>query len=151
MPIAHADGAPAALDIIIARGHQNIRASNSKTLEITKDPYVTPRGDCIAACCADKAGPELGRALRLSLATPGVVEVVIEAGLARDVIRGRTPGVIPSDLNRLVIRRSRYVDGSTLAIDADKAAADLSRALVAELRKGIIARIVISVWTLEAF
>ncbi|RLF17024.1 MAG: DUF371 domain-containing protein, partial [Thermoprotei archaeon] len=34
---------------IIAWGHPNIRALHRSTMEITKEPYVTPRGDCIIA------------------------------------------------------------------------------------------------------
>jgi hypothetical protein len=136
-----------ALDIIIARGHQNITATNDRTLEITRDPYVTRRGDCIIACCADKAGPQLSREVLEALKRPGVVEVAIEAGGLSEVVRGETPLAAPASPYRLVIRKSRYVDDSTLAVAADKAAGDLSRELVANLKRGVVVRVVIRVWS----
>jgi len=77
-------------DVIIARGHPNISASNRRTLEITKDPYVTRRGDCIIACCADKAGPELAGDLLEALMRPGTVRIVVEAGAINVTLRGCT-------------------------------------------------------------
>lgn len=132
-------------DIIIARGHANITAKNTRTLEITRDPYVTRSGDCIIACCADKAGPDLSRGLREALRRPGTVRITIEAGGVSDVIVGKTPLVAPTNPYRLVVRRSNYVDDSTLAVGADKAAADLSRALISKIKEGAVVRVVISV------
>ncbi|MEZ0248025.1 MAG: DUF371 domain-containing protein [Thermoproteus sp.] len=140
-----------ASDVIIARGHANITARNKRTLEVTRDPYVTKSGDCIVACCADKAGPLLARELREALKMPGVVEAIIEAGGVEEVVRGRTPLSAPDNPYRLVIRRSNFVDDSTLMISADKAAADLSRELIEALRKEIIAKITIRAWTSEDF
>jgi hypothetical protein len=142
------DVAPAAHvveDVIVARGHPNVTASNARTLEITKDLYVTRRGDCIIACCADKAGPELARDLLDALRRPGTVRIVVEAGGIVATITGRTPLATPTNPYRLVVRRSRYVDDSTLAVEADKAAADLPRDLVSRLRDGVVVRVGISV------
>ncbi|MEL9990990.1 MAG: DUF371 domain-containing protein [Thermoproteus sp.] len=140
-----------ASDVIIARGHVNITARNKRTLEVTRDPYVTRSGDCIIACCADKAGPSLARELREALRRPGVVEVVIEAGGVYEVVRGRTPLSAPDNPHRLVMRKSNFVDDSTLMVAADKAAADLSRRLVEALRKEIIVKVTIRAWTSEGF
>jgi Uncharacterized protein conserved in archaea len=132
-------------DIFTARGHVNITATNKRTLEITKDPYVTSRGDCIVACCAEKAAGELRRDVLQALASRGVVVVVIEAGDIQDVVTGETPGVVPTSGWRIVVRRSRYIDSSTVAISADKAAADLNKALVARLKSGVPVKITIGV------
>lgn len=132
-------------DVIIARGHPNISASNRRTLEITKDPYVTRRGDCIVACCADKAGPELAGDLLEALMRPGTVRIVVEAGGMGYAITGRTPLVVPTSPYRLVVRRSGHVDDSTLAVRADGAAADLPRGLVSRLRDGVVVRVEVEV------
>ena len=132
-------------DVIIARGHPNISASNRRTLEITKDPYVTRRGDCIIACCADKAGPELAGDLLEALMRPGTVRIVVEAGGMGYAITGRTPLVVPTSPYRLVVRRSGHVDDSTLAVRADGAAADLPRGLVSRLRDGVVVRVEVEV------
>ena len=39
-------------------GHENIRSNHQKTIEITKESHLTPRGDCIVGVnakysCAD--------------------------------------------------------------------------------------------------
>ncbi|CCC82243.1 DUF371 domain-containing protein [Thermoproteus tenax] len=142
---------PVAEDVIIARGHVNIRATNRRTLEITKDPYVTSRGDCIVACCADKAGPDLSQEVLALLRLRGNVMVEIEVGGLSEIIIGKTPMAEPRNPYRLVIRKSNYVDDSTLAVQADKSAADLPRPLVSLLRKGIIVRVKVRVWTYEGF
>lgn len=132
-------------DVFLARGHVNITAANRRTLEITKDPYVTRRGDCIVACCAEKAAGELNREVLQALASRGVVVVVIDAGDVWDVVTGKTPGAAPTSRWRMVVRKSRYVDDSTVAVSADKAAADLNRALIAKLRQGVPVRVVVGV------
>ncbi|MCI4447200.1 MAG: DUF371 domain-containing protein [Pyrobaculum sp.] len=134
-------------DVFLARGHVNITATNRQTLEITKDPYVTRRGDCIVACCAEKAAGELRRDVLQALASRGVVLVVIEAGDVQEVVTGETPGTMPTSRWRIVVRRSRYVDDSTVAIAADKAAADLDRSLVERLRRGAPVRVTVGVCT----
>ena len=132
-------------DVLIARGHVNVTATNRRTLEISKDPYVTRRGDCIVACCAEKAAGELRREVLRALASRGVVVVVIDAGDVWDVVTGEAPGTVPTSTWRMVVRKSRYVDDSTLAVSADKAAADLNRALVAKLRQGAPVRVVVGI------
>ena len=132
-------------DVFLARGHVNITATNRHTLEITKDPYVTRRGDCIVACCAEKAAGELRRDVLQALASRGVVLIVIEAGDVQDVVTGETPGIMPTSRWRMVVRRSRYLDDSTVAIAADKAAADLDRSLVERLRRGSPVRVTVEV------
>jgi len=132
-------------DVFLARGHANITATNRRTLEITKDLYVTRRGDCIVACCAEKAAGELRREVLQALASRGVVVVVIDAGDVQEVVTGETPGVAPTSRWRMVVRKSRHVDDSTVAVSADKAAADLNKALVAKLRQGVPVRVVVGV------
>jgi hypothetical protein len=132
-------------DVLIARGHVNVTATNRRTLEISKDPYVTRRGDCIVACCAEKAAGELRSEVLRALASRGVVVVVIDAGDVWDVVTGEAPGTAPTSTWHMVVRKSRYVDDSTLAVSADKAAADLNRALVAKLRQGAPVRVVVGI------
>ena len=39
-----------------------------------------------------------------------------------------------SDTRRIIVRKSRYIESATLGIEANKAARDLSRELIASLR-----------------
>lgn len=136
-------------DVFTARGHPNITATNRKTLEITKDPYVTRRGDCIVACCAEKAAGELRRDVLQALTAPGVVVVILSTGSAWDYTAGETPRVAPTSTWRIVVRTSTYVDESTVVIRAGKSAADLDRRLIQELRRGVHLRVVIGVCPLS--
>ncbi|HID73268.1 TPA: DUF371 domain-containing protein [Candidatus Micrarchaeota archaeon] len=49
-------------DVVTARGHPNIRAEHETTFEVTTEPSLTPRGDCIVGVQADKAASDLSRA-----------------------------------------------------------------------------------------
>ncbi|MFN7105872.1 MAG: DUF371 domain-containing protein [Pyrobaculum sp.] len=139
----------AVLTVFTARGHPNITAKNRQTLEIAKDPYVTKRGDCIVACCAEKAAGELGGELLSALARPGKVALIIDTGNLWDYVEGLTPLATPTSTWRIVARRSTYVDNSTVAIAIDKAAAGLKRELVKMLKEGAPVRITIGVCPLR--
>ncbi len=130
--------------VFTARGHPNITAKNRRTIEITKDIYVTKRGDCIVACCSERAAGELGE-ISQYLTKPGKVVIVIDAGVVQDYVVGSTPLAIPTSMWRIVARKSTYVDDSTVAISIEKAAADLKRELLTALRRGAPVRITIGV------
>ncbi|WP_342364425.1 DUF371 domain-containing protein [Pyrobaculum islandicum] len=114
-------------------------------MEFTKDPYVTKRGDCIVACCAEKAAGELKPEVLNALALDGVVVIMIEIGNTLDIVVGETPRAIPTSLWRIVVRKSRYVDEATVAIAVNKAAADLNKTLVAMLKRGVPVKITVGV------
>lgn len=132
-------------DVFTARGHPNITAKNRNTLEITKDMYVTKGGDCIVACCAEKAAGELDREVLKALGRDGVVVIVISTGDIWDFTVGETPVATPTSTWRIVARRSRYAESSTVAVSVDKAAGDIDRRLVARLREGVPVRVVVGV------
>jgi hypothetical protein len=56
-------------DDVTFYGHPNIRSLHAKTIEITKDEHLTPRGDCIIGVRANKACADLDEALKHSLAS----------------------------------------------------------------------------------
>jgi len=108
-------------------------------MEITRDPYVTPRGDCVVVCCADKSGPELSRDLINAVVGRRRIGVEIYVGGISDCVIGIGAGRPPTSSTRLVIRRSNYVDDATVLVMANKSASDLDRRLVNALRAGAIA------------
>jgi hypothetical protein len=124
------------IEELMARGHPNITATHLTTLEITKEPSLTKKGDCIVGVAATKGlhdfSTDFKRAcmndnsrILLELRASGIVETVLGRG-------SRLLTLI--DLEDIVVRKSSYVTDRTLMIEADKAAADLSRRLVRELR-----------------
>jgi len=125
-----------ATEIMNAYGHENVLSTHETTFEITKEAHVTKRGDCIIAVKATKGLtdllPEFKEAVRKENAK---VTITLEAGTVKEVINAQgNPHLLFTHPTDLVIRKSDYVCGRTLAVKADKAACDLSRQLVEKLR-----------------
>ncbi len=119
-------------EIVHAKGHPNISAQHELTLEITKDPEVTPRGTCIIACRADKALADLREDfLRVLCRDDAIVIVRIRAGKYEDIVLCQgSSKLTPRSSSKMIIRKSTYIDDATLCIRANKAARDLDRRLV---------------------
>jgi hypothetical protein len=123
-------------EVISASGHINVRSTNRTTFEITKDRHLTRRGDCVIVVGATKAAVDLNAKFKdaarseharmmITIEADGEVEVVNAWGNAQ---------LSFTHLTDLVVRKSDYICGRTLAIRADKAAKDLSRKLIEKIR-----------------
>lgn len=125
-----------AVEKVEAWGHENVKASHKTTFEITRDEHLTPRGDCIIAVRASKGVADLDPAFKdLVRKENSILIVVLEAGGFRDIVIARGSEKLElSDTRRIIVRKSRYIESATLGIEANKAARDLSRELIASLR-----------------
>jgi len=125
-----------AVEVITARGHENILATNKSTLEITKDSHLTKRGDCIIAVAADKGVKDLKAEFKKLLrSTNAKLTIIIQVDDERGLIEAwGHPKLTFNHSTDLVVRKSSYICDRTLAIKADKAAKNLSRSLVAKLK-----------------
>ena len=127
-----------AVEVVRAHGHPNVRATHPTTLEITREEHLTPRGDCIVAVGADKGARDLSEAFKRAAREPGAritITIEVPARGLRAVIRARGhPGLTFEHPTDLVVRKSDFVCGRTVAIRADKAARDLPEELVEALR-----------------
>jgi len=123
-------------EVIIARGHENIQSTHKTTLEITKETKLTKRGDCVIAVSAAKAAADLNPRFKEAAKKESArITITIEAGEMKEVVRaGGSPQLSFTHPTDLVVRRSGYVCGRTVAVRADKAASDLSRKLVEKMR-----------------
>jgi len=123
-------------ETIHARGHKNIQATHLTTLEFTKENDVSRSGDCIVAVSADKAMPGLSDEFREKLLEENArLTILIEAGgIAETVKACGSAHLTLIHPKEIVVRKSNYVSGRTLAVNADKASADLSRDLIEKLR-----------------
>ena len=121
---------------VTASGHENIKAAHPTTLEITKEKHLSRRGDCIIAVYADRSLADLSDEFKESLRkTNAKLTLTIEAdGITEQINAHGSPNLILTHPSDMVVRKSTYVDDRTLAVNADKAAADLSRDLVEKLR-----------------
>lgn len=123
------------VEVITARGHPRVTVKHQTTLMFTKDREVGFKGDCIVGVLADKGATGLHEELKSTLRSGATVNITIEAeGEIEKVHAFGHPLLTLADSKDLVIRKSRFTCGRTLAVGADKAAMDLSRALVAKLR-----------------
>lgn len=124
------------IEEIEAFGSPLIRSTHKTTFEITRDRHLTPRGDCIIAVGANKAARDLSAGFKDVARTLGAeIIIIIEAGGEKEIVRARgDPKLTFTHRSDIVVRRSSYICGRTVAIRADKAASDLSRRLVEKLR-----------------
>jgi len=123
-------------EIIFAYGHKNILATHKSTFEITKEDELSKRGDCIIAVSASKALSDLSPEFREKLHKENAkVTIFIKAGEVADVVNAfGSPQLILTHSTSMVVRKSNYFCSRTLAIQADKAACDLSRKLAEKLK-----------------
>jgi len=123
-------------EIIYARGHENIQSSNQTTCEITKETFLTKRGDCIIAIDATKGSADLNPKFKKAAQNERAqMKITIEAGGEAEAVNAwGSPQLSFTHRTDLVVRKSNYVCGRTLAIRADKAAKNLSKKLVEKLR-----------------
>jgi hypothetical protein len=123
-------------EAIVGYGHKNIQATHKTTLEFTKDKHLSKKGDCIVAVAADKALTDLSAEFKENLRKPHAkLTILIEVdGIIEQVNAYGSPRLILTHPTDIVIRKSDYVCSRTLAVHADKAAQDLSKALVEKLK-----------------
>jgi len=123
-------------EIILARGHKNILAIHPTTLEFTREKDVSRSGDCIIAVSADKAMPDLSVEFKEKLREENAkLTILIEAGEISETVTAQgSTHLTLAHPTEIVVRKSNYICGRTLAVKADKASADLSRDLVENLK-----------------
>jgi hypothetical protein len=123
-------------ETIFAFGHKNIQSTHKSTLEITKEGKLSRKGDCIIAVSSDKTLPDLSFEFKKNLRRENsIITMLIEAVDIAEVVNAYGhPRLILSNSTDMVVRKSNYICNRTLAINADKAACDLSRELVEELK-----------------
>jgi len=123
-------------EVIHARGHENIRATHKTTFEITREKALTERGDCVVAVDAMKGAVGLRSGFKEAAKKEGAqVTITIEAGELKEVVNAKgSPRLLFLHPTDLVVRKSDYVCGRTIAIGADKAAIDISRKIIEKLR-----------------
>ncbi len=120
-----------------AYGHPNVLSIHKMTLEFTKDTKLTKRGDCIVGVNADFEFEELEKFLACKRIT-----LTITAGEITERITA-VPNPDFRSNHEMVIRKTDFFSERTFAIKADKAAIDMDKRLVAEMKKDIRATIMV--------
>ena len=135
---------------IEAWGHPNVTAKNMTTFELTKENYLTRRGDCIIAINASKGARDLNDEFKkLARREDAEITVIIEAGSCRETAKGRgDPRLTLTHATDLVVRKSNYICDRTLMIRSDKVARDFSRDMVEVLKspsQKVVATLIVEV------
>lgn len=119
-------------DEVIFYGHPNIRSLHAKTIEITKDEHLTPRGDCIIGVKANKACADLDESFKHRLKSNlSVIKIEIMVGDESFIISGRGDERLSMlNSNDIVIRKTNFVCPRTMSVLCDKASSDMPRKLV---------------------
>jgi len=120
-----------------ARGDPRITALHQTTLEVTREGVKSNYGDCIVATSSEVGLRELPEEFKRAARSEGAEMVlIIEAGGFVEKVRGTGhPYLTFTNESEMVVRKSRYVCGRTLMINSNKAAIDLDRKLVEQLKK----------------
>lgn len=108
------------------KGHPNISAKHNRTIELTKDPDLTERGDCIIGVACDFDPDEI-RKLR------GKLWIDITVSELSDKFRAYANSDFDSDYE-IVFRKSRVRTDRTLGIQLNKGAMKLDRDLIQALK-----------------
>ena len=113
-------------------GHPNVQSLHAKTVEITKDEYLTLRGDCIIGVRASKACADLGELLKRKLVqNDSIVRIEIMVGGESFEITGRGDSRLSlQNQHDIVIRKTNFVCPRTMSVKCDKASSEVPRKMV---------------------
>ena len=113
-------------------GHHNIRSLHPKTVEITTESELTPRGDCIVGVNASAGCDGIPAEMKERLRDPETrILFGITAGGLSFRFEGRGhPGLELSHPTDIVVRKSGFVCPRTAAVGADRASDSIPREMV---------------------
>jgi len=117
-------------------GHAMVLATHEKTIEITTEGHLTLRGDCIVGVGAAKGVAQLSPSMKTALRSDRArvkLTIVTPGGEFSFSARGSKDLSFESATD-MVIRRSSFVCGRTLAIQAESSASEIPRSLVRTLK-----------------
>jgi hypothetical protein len=125
-------------ETVRAHGHEHVAGEHESTLELTTDDYLTPAGDCILGIEADRAPADFpDDFVEACQHEDATITLVLEVDGYRETVTGSGHSDLAFENDRsMVARTSTYVDDRTIMVDADEAAADVDRDLVAALADG---------------
>ncbi|MBP2142895.1 hypothetical protein J2127_000036 [Methanococcus voltae] len=120
-----------------AKGHKNVKSTHKSTLEITKEDYLTPAGDCIVAINSSMAINDLPEEFKEQLKQGKSLKITLECKNNKTneiyidtiISKGSKDLILNHDTD-MVIRKSTHICPRTLSINADKSAKNLNRDLI---------------------
>jgi hypothetical protein len=124
------------IDEIKFSGHPNVLATHPRTIEITKDNYLTKEGNCIIGINANKACKDLNPKLRKLITKDDIpIKFQIIVGTLSFEINGFGNSKLTlNNQHEIVIRTSNYISSRTLSIKCNRAAVHIPRDIVSLLQ-----------------
>ena len=120
------------------RGHINVTSRHKTTFEVTTDPEIGIKADCIVGVASEKSMVDFSEEFKKALQREDAeIKVILRTRNACDEITGNGNPDLPLDhATDIVCRKSDYICGRTLMINANKAACDLNSDLIEDLKNG---------------
>lgn len=117
-------------------GHKNIRSLHPKTIEITKNSNLTPRGDCIVGVNATSGCKDIPNQLKKKLKDPdSSINFSLDVGNHSFKFTGKGhKDLILNHSDDIVIRKSNFVCPRTLAVGCNKASDSIPRKIIRKLQ-----------------
>jgi hypothetical protein len=121
-----------------AKGHENVTSTHKSTFEVTTDEKLSKAGDCIIGVQSDTKLEDLPLELKKAIRDENsLIRVRLETENAEDEIVGYGhPDLTLKHPTDMVCRKSNYRCSRTLMVKADKAACDLKKELIDDLKHG---------------
>lgn len=129
------------------KGHPNVIATHRTTLELTKEDWLTLKGDCILGVSANKACFDLEIDTKRAIKRDDVkVKLILKVGNLAFTFEARGHNKLQlTDKTSIIIRKSNYICPRTLAIKSNASASDIPKEIVNLLKKGKEGRLIIEV------
>ena len=117
-------------------GHRNIQSFHTRTIEITKDPNLSLRGDCIIGVNANKSCWDISDKLKHSLKDDNSFIIIdVTVGNMSFIINGLgNSRLLLLSRHDVVIRKSNFICERTIAIRCNKASSDIPREMIMSLQ-----------------
>jgi hypothetical protein len=113
-----------------------VRSLHPTTIEITTEEHLTEKGDCIVGVGATKGCGQLSETLKTALRSERA-RVTIRILVGEECFELSAEGDKGLELSHprdIVIRKSRFVSGRTLAVSASATARDIPRSIISKLK-----------------
>ena len=133
--------------IFYAKGHHNVTSAHKSTFEVTMDKEIGIKADCIIGVSSEAKLGDFSSEIREAIKNKNtVIMVQLETENAKDEIIGYGhPELTLDHPTDIVCRKSEYKCNRTLMIKANKAAVDLNKELINDLKEGRELKVKISV------
>ena len=117
-------------------GHKNIRSLHARTIEITKDPHLTLRGDCIIGVNANKSCSDLTSDMKNKIKRDHSfieIELIVEPFKFMFHGFGNNNLLLTHD-HDIVFRKSNFICNRTLCVNCNLSAVHIPRKMIDLLR-----------------